>query len=137
MELFFGQDIGIWIDAFFIEFVQSQEGISDFIGRIRQHQIYFFCTSGDTGEKYGETVAGSDREDHADIVSAELVSHIFGDIIDRAVIALCSCDNRFRDRHDISVMQFKSVIFSCFNNGSRNDLGKIIAFFEDRAADAP
>ena len=57
VESLFRKHIGIRIDTFLIELIQGKEGVADFIGRVREHQIDLLCAFGNTRQQYGETVA--------------------------------------------------------------------------------
>ena len=133
---FQSQNIAVGIDPCFIDLIQADQFVTDFVRRITQHQNHLFYTFGDSPEADGKTVAGKDGEDHTDRSAAQFGFDIVGNIIHAAIVSLCTCYNRFCDCDDISVTNRKPFIFSCFQHTVCDDLAQIISLTNDRAADA-
>ena len=131
-----GKDITIGIDACLVDLIQADQLIADLIRRIRKHQDDFLRAFRDAAQADGETVAGKNREDHADGAASQLVPDILRDGIYCHIVALGSGYYGFRDGNDVTVPDLKAFIFRSFQNAVRYDFGQIIPFPDNRAADA-
>ena len=89
LSVFFqSKHIAIGIDACSIDLVKADQFVSDFIGRIAEHQDDLLCALRDAPQTDREPVAGKNGEDHSHSPAAELGSDICRDILHAAVITL-------------------------------------------------
>ena len=130
------EDVGIGVDAAFVQFVGTDQRVADFVRGIAELDHNLFAAAGDTAQTDREAVAGHDREQDADCASAELLADVGRDLIDRGVVALRAGDDGLRDADHVAVAQRKAFACGSSQNAVCDDGGEIVAFADDRAADA-
>ena len=131
------EDVAIRIHARLIDLIEAYEAVSDFIGRIGEHQNDLLASHRDTAKADRKTVSTEDRENNTYCLAAELCFHIFCNILYCTIVALGSCNDRLCHRDNITVTKFKALGFCRFQYGLGNDFAKVVSLTDDRAADAP
>ena len=127
--------IAVRINARFVKLVKRYKMVSDLVARIAEHKNNLFCAHCYAFKANCKTVSRKNRENNADCFAAELCSDILGDCVNACIVALASCNDGFGYRNNILVAKLKAVALSSLNNAAANDLRKIVALTDDRAAD--
>ena len=130
------QNIGVGIHTGCVQLIQADQRIAHLVRGVGKHQYYLFCAGGNTAQANGETVTGENGEDDTDGLTAQLGADIGSNGIDGGVIALRTGDNRFRDSHNVTVIQAKAFALGSVQHAVYNDLSQVIAFSDNGAADA-
>ena len=131
-----GQHVGVGIDALLVKHIQIDQMVAHLVGRIAEHQDDLLGALGDAAQADGETVAAEDREDDADGLTAQLGTHVVGNVIHAAVVALRAGDDSLGHRDDVAVTGSKLTAIGRSHDAIGHDLHQIIAFTDDRRTNA-
>ena len=132
-----GQNIAVRVDARFIDLVEADQLVADFVGGIAEHQNDLLGAHCDAAQADRESVSGQDREDHADGFAAKLGPDVRRYVIYGAVISLRSRNDGLGNCDHVAVAELKSFALCCLQHTVCDDRSKIIAFSDDGASDSP
>ena len=133
---FEGKNVGIGVNACFVEFIEAYEFVAHFIGRIAEHKNNFFCAPCNTAKADGKAVSGKDRENYTDGFAAEFCFNIGCNVINGCIVALSPCNNGFGNGDNVAVAKFEAFAFGGFEDACGDHCAKVIALTEDGAANA-
>ena len=134
-EFFFRKRIMVRVypggeELFFIE-----EMVADFVGRIAEHERDLFRTEGDAAQNDRETVPGKDRENDADMLSAQLCFDIRRDVLYGSIVPVRTGHDRFRYRNDVPVVKHESFCVRRGKDAVPYDGNKVVSLTDDGRAD--
>ena len=129
-EFFFGEAVGVGVDALFIEQVGVDQLVADFVRRVGELDDQFFAAFGKRRKTNGKTVAAHDRENKADRVGAELRLGVFGDLCGRRVVALGARNDGFGHADDVTVFDGEFFLGRGGENVVADHFGQRVAFAE-------
>ena len=131
----FGQYIGVGVDAGLVQLVQAHQFVAHFIGRIAEHQNNLLAATGNAAQANGEAIAAQDGENDANGLATQLVADVFSNGIHGCIVTLGTGHDGLGNGHDIAVAQLEIIGFGSGQNAVHNDLGQIVTFTDDGAAD--
>ena len=134
-ELRQGQHVGIRIDTRLVQQVPVHKVVPHFIGGIGEEQHDFPAAGGHAAQQQREAVAAQNRESDADCAAAGLAAEILRNLFDGCIVALGTCHDRLRDRHNVTVTGDDAGLLPGCLNRIRNDLRDVIALTDDGCAD--
>ncbi len=134
-EFLLVQHVGIRVHALIKQQVLVEQVVALLVRRVGQQHHDLLCAARDAAQADRKAVSRHDREHDADRI-AELLAHVRGDVVHRAVVAVRACDDRFGHRDHVAIVQGKPVALCGLRDRVRNDLNHIVAFAHDRCLDA-
>ena len=130
------QHVLVGIDALFVQGLGIDQMVADLIGGVGEHQDDLFGAFCNAPQANGKAVAAENRENHANRLAAELIPHVCRNIIDSRIIPLCAGDDGLGHGHNVAVADLIPLLFCRFDHTVYHDLSQIVAFADDRGADA-
>ena len=131
-----GQQVAVRIHSSLIQLVQRNQLISNLVARIAQHQYNFLGPLCDSSQTDRKAVSGQNRKNNADRFSAQLISHICGNMLHRRIISLCSGHYGLRDGDNISVPQSKSFALRRTQDAVCDNLYQVVPLSDNRTANS-
>ena len=125
------EDIGIGVNALFVEHVDIKQVIADLVGGVAEHEGYLLAAERDTAQADGKSVSAEDGENYADMAAGVLCLNIGSDIVHGCIVALRPCKDRLGDADDILLADGDILLLDAVQNAVGNDLCKIVALADD------
>ena len=133
--LFLAEDIGVGVNALFVEHVYIKQVIADLVGGVAEHNCYLLAAECDTTQADCKSVSAEDGEDNADMAAGVLCLYIGCNIIHGCVVALRPCEYRLGDTDDILLADSDIFCLDAVQNALCHDLCKIVALTYDGCSD--
>ena len=131
-----GQHIAVRIDAGILQKLLVKEVVSDLVRGIAEHERDLLHAGSDAAQHDGKTVAGENRENDADMVTAELRFHILGDVLHRRIVSGGTRNDGLRHGDYVAVVEGEMLRLRSGKNAVAHQRDKIVSLTDDRGTDA-
>ena len=131
------EDVGIGVDTCGVDLIQAHKLVTDLVRGVREHQDDLLAALCDTAQADREAVTGKDGENDTHGATAQLGLDIGGDIVHRAVVALCTSHDGLGDGNDVAVAELKALGCGSLQHAIGYDGGQIVTLADDGATDTP
>ena len=135
-EFLGGENVGIRIDAFFVNLLGSYETVPHLVGRVRKLNDEFFNALGNSFKNHRKTISRENRKNKPHGVIAEFFRYVFCNLIYRGIVSLRPRQNRLRNRDDVLILNFEAALLCRLRNAIRGYFHEVVAVSDDRRSHA-